>query len=91
MKKKEQKEIDRALQCLQRAANFLREDKTIGIARRTDHPNGGSYVINNTEVADEQRWPYAVNLTNKYIGSDIAGVYSALAILQELLKQAEAK
>jgi hypothetical protein len=59
---------------LTRAQAYLMRPDVAGIAHETFNPNGATYTIGNPECCKVQR----VNVMDKYIGSDITGVYTGL-------------
>ena len=66
---------------LTRAQSYLMCSDVVGIAHKTVYPNGASYTINNPVCNEVQH----VNVMDKYIGSDITGVYTGLKELCEFL------
>ena len=86
MTKKERRTLEGILSNLERACNYIDNDKIAGIAQRLDRPgNGGEYTLNNLQAADVLRMPEYIAVTHKYIGSDITGLWNARAYLRSFL------
>lgn len=79
---------------LLRAVKYMKNPEVVGIAKAID-PNkalGNSYLVKNPaacEVCTDT--PPAISVSNKYSGSDIAGLYNALALINEFLDNPECK
>ena len=77
---------------VERAAKYLQQDKVVGIAVETDNPLGNSYTIRNPACLETTAGSVLhINTLNKHIGSDIAGLYEALRLLNEWSDNPELK
>jgi hypothetical protein len=79
--KKQRKELESILYHIKRAVKYLKRDDVVGIATKTDYPNGASYQIINPECSEIK----AIDSMNKNIGSDITGLYTASQLLESFL------
>ena len=61
----------------------------VGIATATTNPNGASYTIRNLACLNAYLPAEHIEPMNKYIGSDIAGLYTALTQLEEFLSPSQ--
>lgn len=69
-----------------RAVKYMRDPRVIGIATQTQNPNGADYTIRNPAALEHCHGTVEhVAVMNKEIGSDIAGLYTALTLLDEFL------
>jgi hypothetical protein len=75
---------------LRRAVAYLQSPEVVGIAHATKNPNGASYTIVNPACINSYLPAEHVDVINRFIGSDIAGVYTALHELDEFLDPAPA-
>jgi len=53
---KHRKALESALHHLERAEKFLKRQDVVGIAIKTDYPNGASYSIGNKECSANKRY-----------------------------------
>lgn len=85
MTKKHRDELQSIKTSLQRGVDYLMQPEIVGIARACKYPNGGTYTVRNSACAKEQGSPEHITPMNKYVGSDITGIYKALNQLEQLL------
>ncbi len=83
---------------LNRGLDFLKKYEVhIAVAERDKDlqysPRGDHYVITNKEIThgDKAEFPERIHLSNKYIGSDIAGLHEALRLIDEFLANPSCK
>jgi hypothetical protein len=81
--KTQQQQLYYILHHIERANKYLLDDKVVGIAHKTDSPNGASYTINNTDCSTIHH----VDVMDKHIGSDITGVYDTLKLLKRFIEE----
>jgi len=80
---KHRRALELVLDHLERSEKCLKREDVVGIAVKTDCPNGASYCIGNKECSAV----HSVNVVNKNIGSDITGLYTARQLLSDFLSQ----
>lgn len=68
---------------LERAERYMLSEKVAGVAIETKYPNGSNYTIVNQACSPV----HAVAVVDKYIGSDLTGLYSAKKKLAEMLSE----
>lgn len=79
-------ELEAILADMDRAETYLLSPDIIGIATRTDRPNGGDYTIRNPACVAHQSTPAEhITAMHKQAGSDIAGLYAAARRLRIIL------
>ncbi len=79
---------------LRRAVNFIKDPAVVGIAKAIDpaRANGADYLVKNPAACEVcTNTPPALSLSNKFAGSDIAGLYNALTLINEFLENPEGK
>jgi len=67
------------------AEKYLNRADVVGIAVKTNSPNGASYQIKNVACNDV----CAVDVVNKKVGSELVGLYQGSKMLSELIEKAE--
>lgn len=84
--KTERKQLDTIRANLQRAVNYLNRPDIVGIATRTTSPLGNDYTIRNAACLESCAGQTEhIRPVNHHIGSDIAGLYTALSQISEFL------
>ena len=87
LSKKDRKQLEAVLEQLTRAQNHITSPRVTGIAVESKHPNGASYSTSK-ECADMfHKGVQAIDVMDKWIGSDITGLYDAQKMLSTLLSQ----
>lgn len=77
---------------VKRAVTYLKQDAVVGIAHSVKDPTGGSYTLRNPGMLEHSTLTALhIEPMNKFGGSDIAGVYQALTLLEEWIKNPELK
>lgn len=84
--KKQRTELAHIRHKLTRGLAYLTQE-TIVLAQATEHPLGNAYTLNNPTCAALFHQPPHLSPIHKYVGSDIAGLHSALAHLNEFLEE----
>ncbi len=86
--KKQIKALDTIKYHLDRADRYIKRDDVVGIAVKTQSPNGSSYIIKNIEcVSESSHQAFAVDVVNKNSGSDLTGLFTARQLLADFLKE----
>ena len=77
---------------IERAHNYLSDGKVVGIAHKTDRPNGSDYTIRNTACLEScgNRAEH-ITVMSKECGSHITGVSFALRKMMALLERINQK
>jgi len=83
--KKQRAELEHIRHALTRGLAYLTQDHIV-LTQATDHPLGNDYKINNPTCAELFKQPAHLSPIHKYVGSDIAGLHSALTRLNEFLE-----
>lgn len=84
--KKQCKHLEQVRNELRRGINYLLRPEVIGIAEEVKDPNGGDYTIRNPKVIETtSNAVMHIRPMNKQIGSNIAGLYTALQYLEMFL------
>ena len=81
--KKQIRQLQAIEEHLNRAEKYLRGNDVVGIAIKIDYPNGASYVIQNTACHEV----HAVNVVQKFTGSELTRLITAHQSLSEFIKQ----
>jgi len=81
--KKQIRQLQAIEEHLNRAEKYLKGTDVVGIAIKTDYPNGASYVIQNKECHEV----HAVDVVQKFTGSELTRLITAHQSLSEFIKQ----
>ena len=89
--KKQKQQLENVLYDMQRAYNYIQKSSGIAVEITEKQTNGATYRINNPQCAligfHTPKLPSDVVLTDKGIGSDIAGLGMALNNLKLFLEE----
>lgn len=87
LSKKDRKQLEAVLEQLTRAQNYITSPRVTGIAVESKHPNGASYSTSKECASMFHDGVQSIDVMNKWIGSDITGLYNAHNLLSALLSQ----